>query len=238
MKVVCPHCNSALNVKPGANLEKIRCPACKKNLQTRHFEKKGVEVSDAGKTREQLASLTPGTEIGKYKIEKIMGRGGMGTVYLAIQTDLQRPVAVKTLSVNFSDDPGFIARFERESGVMATLNHENIAQIYERGQKDKIYFFAMEYVEGTNLRAILKKGRPPLQFSLEIFAQIAAALEYAHGKDVVHRDIKPENILLTPKYKVKVVDFGIARLTDSDTKRQRLTMTNTAMGTMTQLFFV
>ena len=146
--------------------------------------------------------MTPPSTIAHYRIISKLGEGGMGTVYRATDTKLDREVAIKVLPEPFADDSGRLARFSREAKVLAALNHPNIAAIY--GVEDRA--LVMELVEGRTLA-----GPLPLDTALDYARQIADALDYAHEKGVVHRDLKPANIKVTPEGVVKVLDFGLAK---------------------------
>src|SRR6267142_3709092 len=159
-------------------------------------------------------SLRLGTKIGLYQITARLGEGGMGVVYRALDTKLGRNVAIKTLPDAFADDPDRLARFQREAQVLASLNHPNIAHIYGLEESDHIGCIVMELVEGETLAEKLKRGLIPIEEALQIAKQIAEALEGAHEKGIVHRDLKPANIKLTPDGKVKVLDFGLAKVYD------------------------
>jgi len=149
--------------------------------------------------------------IGSYPIERELGRGGMGIVYLGRDPRLGRPVAIKVLPDAFAQDPERLSRFEREAKLLASLNHPNIAGIFGLEESENRRFLALEYVEGPTLAERLE-GRPlPIDESLDIARQIAAALEAAHESGVIHRDLKPGNIKLTPAGDVKVLDFGLAK---------------------------
>ncbi len=154
-----------------------------------------------------LMSLVTGTRLGPYEVIAALGMGGMGEVYRAHDKRLQRQVAIKILRDNFSTDAEQIQRFEREAHVLASLNHPNIATIY--GIEGSA--IVMELVEGETLADRIAKGRLPVNEALRIAAQIAEALEAAHGKDIIHRDLKPANVKLTQDGKVKLLDFGLAR---------------------------
>src|SRR5258708_6471680 len=146
--------------------------------------------------------LTSGTRIGPYEVIAPLGAGGMGEVYRARDTKLNRDVAIKVLPPAFAQDSERMARFQREAQALAALNHPNIAQIY--GMEESA--LVMEFVPGEDLR-----GPLPLDEAMKIARQIADALEAAHEKGIVHRDLKPANIKLTPDGKVKVLDFGLAK---------------------------
>src|SRR6188768_735747 len=152
-------------------------------------------------------SLTPGTRLGSCEIVSAIGAGGMGEVYRARDTKLNRDVAIKVLPDLFALDPERLARFAREAQTLASLNHPNIAAIY--GVEDRALI--MELVEGQTLAERIKQGPIPLEEALEIARQIADGLEAAHDKGIVHRDLKPANIKITPGGIVKLLDFGLAK---------------------------
>jgi serine/threonine protein kinase len=148
----------------------------------------------------------------ELEILQLLGRGGMGAVYMARQPRLARLVALKILPPTVSKDPSFAERFAREAQALARLNHPHIVTLYEFGQKDGLFYFLMEYVDGMNLRQLLNTSRLASREALAIVPQICDALQYAHEQGIVHRDIKPENLLLTKQGKVKIADFGVAKL--------------------------
>jgi serine/threonine protein kinase len=158
------------------------------------------------------------------EILECLGRGGMGVVYKARQKALNRFVALKILAPERSTDPGFAERFTAEARTLASLNHPNIVTIHDFGESGGFYHLVMEYVDGVNLRQAMTAGRFTPEQALAIVPPVCEALQYAHDHGVVHRDIKPENLLLDQEGRVKVADFGIAklmgtlpRLTGSDT---------------------
>lgn len=154
-----------------------------------------------------------GQRIGPYKVMSKIGRGGMGEVYLARDTRLGRQVALKLLPADFTRDEGRVRRFEQEARAVSALNHPNILTVYDVGKVDESHFIVTEFVEGDTLRQRLAAGRMNVREALEACTQVTAALVAAHQVGIVHRDIKPENLILRPDGYVKVLDFGIAKLT-------------------------
>ncbi len=154
--------------------------------------------------------------IGQYPVERELGRGGMGVVYLGRDENLGREVAIKVLPDMFAQHPERLARFEREARLLASLNHANIAAIYELGEDNGARFLVLEYVPGLTLSERLHGGALPMDESLHICAQIAEGLEAAHEKGVIHRDLKPGNVKITPEGIVKVLDFGLAKASGPD----------------------
>src|SRR5438876_6789335 len=136
----------------------------------------------------------------------------MGVVFRARDTKLQRDVALKRLPDHFADDPDRLARFQREAQVLASLNHPNIAQIYGLEESDKTPCIVMELIEGETLQERLQRGPIPIDEALPIARSIAEALEAAHDRGIIHRDLKPANVKITPDGKVKVLDFGLAKV--------------------------
>ena len=155
-------------------------------------------------------TIESGTHLGPYEITGSIGAGGMGEVYKAKDTRLDRIVAIKVLPEHLSNDPARRERFEREARAVSSLNHPHICTLYEFDTQDGVDFIVMEYIEGETLADRLKKGALPLEQALEYAAQIADALDKAHREGVVHRDLKPGNVMLT-KPGVKLLDFGLAK---------------------------
>ena len=162
--------------------------------------------------------LPAGTRLGPYQITAAIGAGGMGEVYRARDTRLNRDVAIKVLPPVFAADPGRLARFEREAQTLAALNHPHIAHIHGViGPADSApHALVMEFVDGEDLAARLQRGPLPLDEALSVAQQIADALEAAHERGVIHRDLKPANVKVTPEGSVKVLDFGLAKATESN----------------------
>ena len=171
-------------------------------------------------------SLHAGARVGPYEILSVIGAGGMGEVYRARDTRLQRDVAVKILPPAFASDPDRVARFEREAQTLASLNHRHIAQIYgvldiSGGSAGAGHALVMECVDGEDLAERLSRGAVPVDEALTIGAQVAEALEAAHERGIVHRDLKPANIKIAPDGTAKVLDFGLAKAIDADSGGRR-----------------
>jgi serine/threonine protein kinase len=158
--------------------------------------------------------LSSGTELGRYEIRSKIGAGGMGEVYLAHDKQLDRIVALKILPENVAADRTRLERFVQEAKSASALNHPNILTVYEIGQTDSTHFIATEYIEGETLRHHLSNGRMRLNEVLDICIQAANALTTAHKAGIIHRDVKPENIMLRRDGIVKILDFGLAKLSD------------------------
>ena len=167
--------------------------------------------------------------IGKYIIESKLGQGGMGIVYKCLDPETGRHAAVKVLPQHFTSTPAFVQRFKREVLTLQRLDHPNIVRIFDHGESDGAYYYAMEYVEGVGLDSLLakKEKMPPLE-ALRIIRACAEALQHSHARAVIHRDIKPANIMLTPDGGVKLMDFGIAKVLDAT----RMTETLSVLGTI------
>ena len=175
-----------------------------------------------------------GTTLSRYRITEKLGAGGMGVVYRAEDTNLNRQVAIKVLPDIFSGDPERLARFEREAKLLASLNHSNIATIHGLEQAEGKRFLVMELVEGETLAQRLLKGPLPVDEALEVCRQIAEGLEAAHEKGVIHRDLKPANVKITPDGKVKILDFGLAKVLEEQPSETNLSHPPTLTGRMTR----
>ena len=161
-------------------------------------------------------ALNAGTRLGPYEIAAQIGAGGMGEVYRATDTRLDRTVAIKVLPEHLADDPQRRERFEREAKAVSSLNHPHICTLHDVGEQDGVHYLVMELVEGDTLGQRLEKARLPLDQALEYAIQIADALDKAHRQGVVHRDLKPGNIMITKSAGVKLLDFGLAKLKGDD----------------------
>ena len=172
-------------------------------------------------------ALEPGSMLGPYEIESPLGAGGMGEVYRARDTRLNRTVAVKVLPEHLSQNPDMRARFEREARAASSLNHSHICTIHDVGHQDGTDFLVMEFLEGETLASRLQKGALSVEETLLYARQIADALDQAHQSGLVHRDLKPGNIMLTPSG-AKVLDFGLAKLRGVTGSADSLTAAPTA----------
>ena len=170
-----------------------------------------------------------GHNLGIYKLERRLGRGGMGEVYLARDTQLDRPVAIKLLLAAHADNEMLVQRFQREARAVARLSHPNIVQIFSVGEEDGLPYLVMEYIQGVSLQEMMRGvERLPWSRVVSICGQVASALDCAHANGIVHRDIKPANILIDKQGRVRVTDFGIAKLAESQTQ---LTSDGMILGT-------
>lgn len=172
-----------------------------------------------------------GKQLGDFKILRKLGQGGMATVYLAEQVSLKREAAIKIMHNELMSDETHVRRFEREAKAAAGLTHPNIVQVYMTGDFEGTHYIAQEYVRGINLKEHLARNTPPdCTLILRIMRQVTAALNAAAEKGIVHRDIKPENIMITSKKLIKVADFGLAQIGQTE-ERVNLTQVGTTMGT-------
>ena len=172
--------------------------------------------------------LATGAEFGQYEILGELGAGGMGKVYRARDTTLDRLVAIKTLSTALAEDPEYLQRFLKEARAVARLNHQNIVQIYSFGKIEGLPYIAMEFIDGESLGAVVKKERLSETETLRIGREACRALDVAHSHGIVHRDIKPDNLILTRRGDLKLVDLGVAKRVGDD---QSITQTGLMVGT-------
>lgn len=172
-----------------------------------------------------------GRVVGKYIIDDLIGEGGMGAVYKAHHQSIDRKAAVKVLSPQFSKNPHLKERFKNEAATMARLNHSGIVTLYDYVEEGEEAFLIMEFADGLDLDTIIKRnGKLPEPLAQDLLLQMAEALAYAHSQGVIHRDIKPSNFIVNPENKVKVLDFGIAKMLDNDARH--LTKTGMRMGSI------
>ncbi len=229
-------------------LENRKCPRCEKDLPAdapqglcpecllKQAMRSGFGPGQARTTPYAAGFVPPSIEelAGRFpqlEILGLLGHGGMGIVYKARQSGLDRLVALKILPPQSGSDPAFAERFTREARALARLSHPGIVAVYDFGQTDGLYYFIMEFVDGMNLRHLLREARLTPAEAVKIVPQICDALQYAHDQNVVHRDIKPENLLLDKKGRVKIADFGLAKLLGQKTVDIGLTGSGQIMGT-------
>ncbi len=220
---ICPSCQKPLPPDVPLGL----CPECL--LKAGFNTGTGSGSENTGfipPTVEQIAKLFPQLEVIDF-----IGHGGMGAVYKARQPALDRFVALKILSPRIADSPGFAERFNREARALARLVHPNIVAVHDFGKAGDLHYLIMEYVDGANLREVERAGRLAPEQALAIVPQICEALQFAHNEGIVHRDIKPENILLDKKGRVKITDFGIAKILGQTSDQASLTGAKDVVGT-------
>src|SRR6186713_1105595 len=176
-------------------------------------------------------SLTPGTRLGSYDIVSAIGAGGMGEVYRAHDSRLNRDVAIKILSAALARDPDALARFEREAKSVAKLSHPNILAIHDVGRDGDLSFVVTELIDGETLRARLANGPLPVRRGVAYAHQIARGIAAAHAGGIVHRDLKPENVMIGRDDRVKILDFGLAKpMEPAPTDETRVAGTLTSAG--------
>jgi eukaryotic-like serine/threonine-protein kinase len=191
----------------------------------------GHVARQAGQAGSQLLA---GHQLGPYRVGVLLGRGGMGEVYRAVDTRLDRPVAIKILPDLFAGVPERLARFEREAKLLASLNHPNIASIHGLEEAEGKRFLVLELVEGKTLSERLSKNPLPMDEALGICCQVAEGLEAAHEKGIIHRDLKPANVKIDPAGKVKILDFGLAKAYQQEGSIQNLSESSTLTAEMTR----
>ncbi len=218
----CPNCGKPM---PSGALAGI-CPACLLAQGDATDTREGGPAHFQPPAIREIAGLFP-----QLEILGLLGAGGMGAVYQARQPALDRRVALKILPATNRNGANFAERFNREARALARLSHPNIVAVHEFGQAGNLHYFIMEYVAGANLRQLTRAGRLSPREALQIVPQICDALQYAHDEGVVHRDIKPENVLVDRKGRVKIADFGLAKILGCDAETARLTVEGQVMGT-------
>ena len=224
----CPRCGAT--VPPG----RTQCAAClvALGIEGGSADSEGDDEAPS-RVRERRAPPPAPEELAadfpELEIRALLGEGGMGVVYRARHRQLERDVALKLLAPGLVDDPRFEERFLREARALARLDHPGIVRVHDFGRKGTRLYLVMEFVDGTNLRTLIKGGQLTSREALAIVPQICEALQYAHDEGVVHRDIKPENVLIDAKGRVKLADFGLAKLIGVDEPNR--TASGVALGT-------
>lgn len=219
----CPQCHQPLPEGVPAG----RCPHCLLLAAAQEPARGGGQGSFVPPTPEALNA-----RLEAFEVLSLIGRGGMGAVYKAIHLRLDRVVAIKLLPQELAQsDPAFGERFLREARSLAKLQHPNLVVVHDFGEVDGLYFIVMEYVEGPTLRRLLQQGALTPERALTILPQICEGLRYAHEQGLIHRDIKPENILIGDDGRVRITDFGLARLTNPHGRDISLTGSSQSLGT-------
>lgn len=218
----CPQCARPLAPDAPSGL----CPACLLQQGMRATVETDRPGDFQAPTIEELSPLFP-----QLELTGLIGRGGMGAVYRARQTNLDRDIALKVLPTTRAADPSFAERFVREAQSLARLSHPHIVTIYDFGETEGLYYLIMEFVDGVNLRQLMEEGIDSAQ-ALRVVPQICDALAFAHERGIVHRDIKPENILVGRDGHVKIADFGLAKLLDRAVPDVSLTGQQDVLGTL------
>lgn len=231
---MCPKCGAGLPADAPAGI----CPKCLMQAGLASEQEAGA-APEMNPTELKSGFIPPEPkELAKHfpqlEILELLGKGGMGAVYKARQPGLDRLVAVKILPPEISRDPAFAERFQREARALARLSHPHIVAVYDFGvvAQAGLCYIVMEFVDGANLRQAIRTGKLTSAEALAIVPQICEALQFAHDEGIVHRDIKPENILIDKRGRVKIADFGLAKLLGQDTSDHSLTATNQVMGTL------
>ena len=199
-------------------------------------DSEGDQIADvlrgAAQSLVSLVSIKSGTRVGDYQVQKLIGFGGMGEVYQARDTRLARDVAIKVLPPFLTNDPDRLRRFEQEAQAAAALNHPNILAVYQMGVYEGAPYLVSELLEGSTLRELMKRGPLPSRLAIEYGVQIARGLAAAHRKGITHRDLKPENLFATKDGHVKILDFGLAKLTHASRLGDPGTESGVVMGTV------
>src|SRR5579884_2517371 len=227
----CPRCHTDLPPEAPEGL----CPSC---LFQEAIDTPAPEPDHSPQSRSPAPAFVPpqpavlAVLFPQLEIIELIGQGGMGAVYKARQTKLDRLVALKILPPEVARDPAFAERFTREAQSLARLNHPQIVTVFDFGEVQGLYYFTMEYVDGCNARQLLDAGWLTPARALQLVPQVCDALQYAHDEGIVHRDIKPENILVDRKSRVKIADFGLAKLVGLTPAYLTLTGSHQVMGTL------
>ena len=234
-EITCPSCGKATPQPEDLFARTTTCTSCGRTIALEELVTMAPAASAPTASGESLA----GHRLGSCRLVRLIGRGGMGEVYEAVQESLNRRVAVKVLPPHLAANESFVQRFNRESGALAKLSHPNIVAIHDCGREGEHYFFVLDFVTGPDGQAAptlhqrLHSGLPlPVVETARLIQEIAEALDYAHRKGVIHRDVKPSNVLIAEDDHARLVDFGIAHLADGAAgEALRLTMTGDVLGT-------
>ena len=229
MESACFQCGKAFDASVVANRFAGVCPSCLAKFAA--DDSGDVAPSPGAADPRVKPPLKLGGTFHGLEVVELLGAGGMGVVYKARQPGLDRFVALKILSPQLSSDPEFVARFNREAKAMAALSHPGIVQIFDFGKEADLCFLVMEYVDGLSLRHLMKDRLLAPEQALKVVPMICEALDFAHSKGVIHRDIKPENILIDKEGRVRIADFGLARMVSGAPGAPSATLSRVVMGT-------
>ena len=224
-----PICSRCQRVLP-ADAPNELCPYCLLSLGSDDLEETAAIESRLRFEAPDVEELQRHFDVDQLQIVGMVGRGGMGAVYQAVQPRLSRDVAIKVLPPELAATPGFDERFQQEAKVLAKLDHPAIVDVFDFGQAGPYSYLMIEFVDGVNLRRLMADGGMQPSDALQIVPQICEALQFAHDHGIVHRDIKPENVLIDSSGRVKITDFGLAKLARGEGRRN-LTGTQQVMGT-------
>lgn len=229
----CPRCGTTL---PAGSPEEL-CPRCL--MEAGIASDAATVLTGEAKQRSKRSGAFESADIAElnttlpqFEFVELLGQGGMGAVYKARQRDLDRIVAVKILPRELASSPGFADRFSREARALAKLNHPHIVTVHDFGETSGQYYLVMEFVDGVNLRQAMQAGKLTPEQALQIVPQIWEALQFAHEEGIVRRNIKPENILIDKRGRVRIADFGLARLLGQSEAEPTLTGAHQVMGTL------
>jgi hypothetical protein len=226
----CPHCHNPIRLTDD-HADEVLCPACGSAFRADSAQAEMDEHGNGDRPGEKTKCSWP--SVVGYEILGELGRGGMGVVYKALQISLDRLVAIKVLPPSSGQLPSFARRFVREARALGRLNHPHIVAVHDFGAAQGLYYFVMEYVDGMSLRQLLRSRPPTAAVALDLFGQLCDGLGYAHDEGVAHRDLKPENLLLDRRGRLKIADFGLAKLLREagDTGDSVLTESHQCVGT-------
>jgi len=231
----CPNCGRLNDVGIFISGQKVSCHFCGIRFEV-HRSDPGVKLEQPPPlSKHEMELLKKAPKLVGYDIYSVIGYGGMGVIYLARQSSLQRDVAIKTLSEKWVGQEVILRRFHREAAALASLSHPNIITIIDKGEVEGQPFFVMEYIKGKSLRNIISRAPVKPETFVGDIVQICRSLSHAHEHCFVHRDLKPENLLIDVNNNIKIADFGLAALIDPDVSSDHMTKSRVAMGTISYM---
>ncbi|GAB4291116.1 MAG: hypothetical protein Kow0090_04480 [Myxococcota bacterium] len=231
----CPNCGRLNDVSIFVSGQKVSCHFCGIRFEV-HRTDPGVKLeSPPPLTKQEMELLKKAPKIHGYEIYSVIGYGGMGVIYLARQSSLQRDVAIKVLSEKWVGQEVILRRFHREAAALASLSHPNIITIIDKGEIEGQPYFVMEYIKGRSLRNVINRAPVKTDAFVGYIVQVCRGLSHAHERKFVHRDLKPENLLIDSNNNIKIADFGLAALIDPDLSSDHMTKSRVAMGTISYM---